>query len=58
MSSVVADGGPEREGDRTYRGELYAIYLLLMENPADLREKKGTAPPNRINSRTFIQQTQ
>ena len=30
MSSVVADGGPEREGDRTYRGELYAIYLLRM----------------------------
>ena len=23
-----AAGGPEREGDRTYRGELYAIYLL------------------------------
>ena len=23
-----ADGGPEREGDPVYRGELYAIYLL------------------------------
>ena len=23
-----ANGGPEREGDRTYRGELYAIYIL------------------------------
>ena len=23
-----AGGGPEREGDRVYRGELYAIYLL------------------------------
>ena len=23
-----ADGGPEREGNRTYRGELYAIYVL------------------------------
>ena len=23
-----AGGGPEREGDRTYRGELYAVYLL------------------------------
>ena len=23
-----ATGGPEREGDRIYRGELYAIYLL------------------------------
>ena len=23
-----ADGGPEREGDRTYRGERFAIYLL------------------------------
>ena len=23
-----AHGGPEREGDRTYRGELYAIYVL------------------------------
>ena len=23
-----AGGGPEREGNRTYRGELYAIYLL------------------------------
>lgn len=23
-----AGGGPEREGDSTYRGELYAIYLL------------------------------
>lgn len=23
-----AQGGPEREGDRTYRGELYAIYVL------------------------------
>ena len=23
-----AGGGPEREGDRTYLGELYAIYLL------------------------------
>ena len=22
-----AGGGPEREGDRTYRGELYAVYL-------------------------------
>ena len=21
-------GGPEREGDRTYRGELYAVYIL------------------------------
>ena len=23
-----ANAGPEREGDRTYRGELYAIYIL------------------------------
>lgn len=23
-----ADGGPEREGDKLYRGELYAIYIL------------------------------
>ena len=23
-----ADGGPDRGGDRTYRGELYAIYIL------------------------------
>ena len=23
-----ADGGPEREGNRTYRGELFAIYVL------------------------------
>ena len=23
-----AGGGPEREGNRTYRGELYAVYLL------------------------------
>ncbi|MDE2860273.1 MAG: GNAT family N-acetyltransferase [Chloroflexota bacterium] len=29
-SDVVgfANGGPEREGDSTYRGELYAIYIL------------------------------
>ena len=23
-----ADGGPEREGNQTYRGELYAVYVL------------------------------
>ena len=30
-----AGGGPEREGDRTYLGELYAIYLLQE------RQRKG-----------------
>ena len=37
-----ARGGPDREGDRTYRGELYTVYLL------EAYQHRGDRTPSRL----------
>ncbi len=48
--SVVgfAEGGPEREGDSTYRGELYAIYLLQEHQDRGLGRRLVSAVTQRL----------
>ena len=41
-----AGGGPEREGNPTYRGELYAVYLL------EQYQGRGRGPPPRLGRGT------
>ena len=49
-SNVVgfAHGGPEREGDSTYRGELYAIYLLQEHQNMGLGRRLVSAVTQRL----------
>ena len=49
-SNVVgfANGGPEREADSTYRGELYAIYLLQEHQNRGLGRRLVSAVTQRL----------
>ena len=43
-----ANAGPEREGDRTYRGELYAIYILEEYQRMDLGRRLFSCAMRRL----------